>query len=93
MTSKRRKRRHKGKRKELRKEALKTWAKLTYVPAPEAEWGGPSVIIPMIRNVMPDLIAQDIVGVQPMAGLAAENFKMKVRYERDSTTSTSTKNS
>lgn len=27
-------------------------------------------MLPMIRNIMPDLIAQDLVGVQPMTGLS-----------------------
>lgn len=31
-----------------------------------------SVLIPMIRKVMPAIVAQDIVGVQPMSAINAE---------------------
>jgi hypothetical protein len=41
-----------------------------------------SVMIPMIRKIMPGLIAQDIVGVQPMGeDVAVRNiFQIKTRY-------------
>ena len=35
------------------------------------------VLIPMIRKTMPDLIAKDIVGVQPMTSEVGEMFSMK----------------
>lgn len=66
MSSIRRKRRRRGKlrveRRKLREEALKTWEALNSKPKPKPE----SIIIPLIRNVMPNVIAQDLVGVQPM---------------------------
>ena len=58
----RRKRRQRGKRKELRREALKTWEALNSKPKPTPE----RIIIPLIRNVMPNVIAWNLVGVQPM---------------------------
>lgn len=39
------------------------------------------VILPIIRNVMPTLIAQSIVGVQPMTGPSAQVFKLRKRYK------------
>jgi len=65
----RRKRRQRGKRKELRREALKTWARLTYVDKPRQYDGLPSfgsIVMPMVRRIMPSVIARDLVGVQPM---------------------------
>lgn len=65
----RRKRRQRGKRKALRREALKTWARLVQTATPPREYdplAGIGVILPLIRNIMPNTIAQDIVGVQPM---------------------------
>ena len=38
------------------------------------------VLIPLIRRVMPNLIAQDIIGVSPMTGPAAQIFKLRSRY-------------
>ena len=62
----RRKRRQRGKRKVLRREALKTWEALCKPrPAPPTDF--PSVIIPMVRRIMPSTIAHELVGVQPMA--------------------------
>jgi len=60
MTSKRRKRRQSGKRKEFKKEALKTWDKLNYVPPPDSikSWNGSW-----------DGLVRSIVDVQPMSGL------------------------
>lgn len=38
------------------------------------------VLIPIIRRVMPALIAQDLLGVQPMAAPAAQVLTLKNRY-------------
>lgn len=68
----RRKRRQRGKRKEARKQELKaqaaTWRKLANVEADKSIYGKDfaSVLLPLIRNLTPTLIAQDIVGIQPM---------------------------
>jgi len=65
----RRKRRQRGKakalRRKLQKEATLTWEALirANLPAPTKY---PGVLIPIIRNVMPSVIAHDLVGVQPM---------------------------
>lgn len=40
------------------------WEKLTHVEQPDKY---DSIIIPMIRRVMPTMIAKDLVSVQPMA--------------------------
>jgi len=86
MTSKRRKRRLKGKRKELRKAALKTWAKLNYVPVTGSKSS---------QNWSLDSLIQSIIDVQPMSGLSFKQLYMNewTVDERDSNTSTSTKNS
>jgi hypothetical protein len=39
-----------------------------------------SVIIPLVRRVMPALLAQDIIGVQPMTGPVASIHKMRAQY-------------
>ena len=39
------------------------------------------VIMPMIRQVFPTLIAQQILGVQPMTGPTGSIFTMKATYE------------
>ena len=45
------------------------------------------VILPVIRRVMPTVIANEIVGVQPMTGPVAQIHTLRVRYA-DSTTDT-----
>ena len=45
------------------------------------------VILPVIRRVMPTVIANEIVGVQPMTGPVAQIHTLRVRYA-DSVTST-----
>lgn len=42
-----------------------------------------SVLIGLVRKVMPNLIANDIIGVQPMMGSSAEIFGMRSRYEQE----------
>ena len=39
------------------------------------------VLIPIIRKMLPSIIAADIVGVQPMQGSTGSIFKMKVKDE------------
>ena len=38
------------------------------------------VILPIIRRVMPTIIAQDIIGVSPMTGPVADIFSLRVKY-------------
>jgi hypothetical protein len=45
------------------------------------------VILPVIRRVMPTVIANEIVGVQPMQGPVGQIHTLRVRYA-DSVTST-----
>jgi hypothetical protein len=44
------------------------------------------VLISMVRRTMPSLIANDIVGVQPMSGPTGLIFAMKAHYTGDATT-------
>ena len=46
------------------------------------------VILPVIRRVMPTVIANEIVGVQPMTGPVAQIYTLRVRYA-DSVTDSS----
>ena len=39
-----------------------------------------SILLPMIRKTLPGVIAQDIVGVQPMATDVAQVFSIKSKY-------------
>lgn len=41
----------------------------------------PKVLIPMIRRTFPELITNEIVGVQPMTGPVGLAFAMRYRYE------------
>ena len=50
--------------KKLMSEAQKTFRALKKIHEPDSNFD--SVVIPLIRKVMPSLIASDIVGVQPM---------------------------
>lgn len=38
------------------------------------------VILPIIRRVIPTIIAQDIIGVSPMTGPVADIFSLRVKY-------------
>lgn len=38
------------------------------------------VILPVIRRVMPSIIAHDIIGVQPMTGPTASIFALRAKY-------------
>ena len=45
------------------------------------------VILPVIRRVMPTVIANEIVGVQPMTGPVAQIHTLRVRYSENFTSS------
>jgi hypothetical protein len=47
------------------------------------------VILPVIRRVMPTVIANEIVGVQPMTGPVAQIHTLRVRYADNTTDSAS----
>lgn len=38
------------------------------------------IIIPVIRRVMPSIIAQDIIGVSPMTGPTASIYSLRTKY-------------
>ncbi len=38
------------------------------------------VLLPIMRRVLPNVIAADIIGVQPMSGPAGQLFTLKHRY-------------
>jgi len=44
----------------------------------------PKVLIPMIRRTFPELITNEIVGVQPMTGPVGLAFAMRYKYDSDS---------
>lgn len=46
----------------------------------ECEPSEPSVIIPFLRRVMPSIIAQQIIGVQPMIAPVSPLYTLKTRY-------------
>jgi hypothetical protein len=50
------------------------------------------VILPVIRRVMPTVIANEIVGVQPMTGPVAQIHTLRVRYAEAFTSSASPSN-
>ena len=50
------------------------------------------VILPVIRRVMPTVIANEIVGVQPMTGPVAQIHTLRVRYAEGFTSSASPAN-
>ena len=43
----------------------------------------PKILIPMIRRTFPELISNEIVGVQPMSGPVGLAFALRYRYETD----------
>lgn len=43
----------------------------------------PKVLIPMIRRTFPELITNEIVGVQPMSGPVGLAFALRFKYEAD----------
>jgi hypothetical protein len=44
----------------------------------------PKILIPMIRRTFPELITNEIVGVQPMSGPVGLAFALRYKYEDDS---------
>lgn len=44
----------------------------------------PKVLIPMVRRTFPELITNEIVGVQPMSGPVGLAFALRYKYEADS---------
>lgn len=52
----------------LRGKASVPYANGSLDPASYGDYYLPSVVIPMLRRIMPDLIANDLVGVQPLHG-------------------------
>jgi len=50
------------------------------------------VILPVIRRVMPTVIANEIVGVQPMTGPVGQIHTLRVRYAEDFTSTASPSN-
>jgi len=50
------------------------------------------VILPVIRRVMPTVIANEIVGVQPMTGPVAQIHTLRVRYSENFTSSATPSN-
>jgi hypothetical protein len=44
----------------------------------------PKILIPMIRRTFPELITNEIVGVQPMSGPVGLAFALRYKYESDS---------
>ena len=53
----------------------------------------PKVLIPMIRRTFPELITNEIVGVQPMSGPVGLAFALRYKYESDSLGSGDTRTS
>ena len=49
----------------------------------------PKILIPMIRRTFPELITNEIVGVQPMSGPVGLAFALRYKYESDPLGSTS----
>ena len=43
----------------------------------------PKILIPMIRRTFPELITNEIVGVQPMSGPVGLAFALRYKYEKD----------
>jgi len=44
----------------------------------------PKILIPMIRRTFPELITNEIVGVQPMSGPVGLAFALRYKYEQES---------
>ena len=50
----------------------------------------PKVLIPMIRRTFPELITNEIVGVQPMSGPVGLAFALRYKYQKESLGKTGT---
>lgn len=59
------------------KDFFGTFPTLSEITIPEFD----PVIIPIIRRVMPNIIAQDIIGVSPMTGPISDIFTLRVKYK------------
>jgi hypothetical protein len=53
---------------------------LDYAPG---DYRLPKILIPMIRRTFPELITNEIVGVQPMSGPVGLAFALRYKYESD----------
>lgn len=62
--------------------AFKMWAEHAELMTPEEL---NEVLIPIIRRVMPSLLAYDLCGVQPMTGPTGQIFALKPRYAKSDT--------
>lgn len=51
----------------------------------------PKILIPMIRRTFPELITNEIVGVQPMSGPVGLAFALRYKYESEALGATSAK--
>lgn len=55
-----------------------------FEPVSDAESEPPmNVILPIIRRVMPTIIANEIIGVQPMTGPTSQIHTLRVKYNED----------
>lgn len=63
--------------KKLTKAEQETWDILNTPPPKPPE----AVILPLIRKYMPKMIANELVGVQPMTGPTESIFKLKVKND------------
>lgn len=60
-------------------------------PDPHYNWNAdliklsysPRVILPIIRRVLPNVLAQQLIGVQPMSGPVAQVFGLRHTYDLD----------
>ncbi len=48
--------------------------------APPPRWPYEGISIPMLRRIMPGLIASEIIGVQPMTETTGKLYTMKSNY-------------
>lgn len=44
--------------------------------------GDDRILISLVRHTLPNLIAQDIIGVQPMTGPVGQIHTLRTRYDR-----------
>lgn len=62
----------------------------TYGPAPDSRI--PTIVIPTVRRIFPELLAHDVVGVQPMNGPVGFAFALRATYGQDGTMGSATQN-
>jgi hypothetical protein len=67
--------------------AMDTWNTPYGTPGTDTYAAGdyrlPKILIPMIRRTFPELISNEIVGVQPMSGPVGLAFALRYKYETD----------